>query len=441
MATSVTPHVVRFTQEIGREAGCSADSLSTSQFSWSWSDTKTGVANPLRKRQIARGQNASTDYTWSGRTFEMPGVRVDGYSWDTACSPKKRRHDWRIVNGANLGLVATASDLSSASADNLARTKAYQSILRQQQAFQSLVCVGELGETLRMLTSAGRRLRRTLVEHVTRSSKAVGSIKKRRRGETLESLFLRRTRTAADLHLQFVFGARPFFSDIGSANAWLERRLELVDPSLPFKGKGEDRTNVNAVVTGGSGFTAYRGLTHTNTSVEVRYYGKVSGRTLGNKALVESRLLGVNLGEWLPSVYELIPWSFFIDYFSNLGNVVESWSAWDSGVLWTSKTTWKQRSVSADSWAWTPAGTGSPTFATGSASGQGRHLSTNTSIVRSKDATLTPPSLAFRVPGTGLKWLNIAALAVALSGGSRSLSQSLGRPVPRWMNVPGAANW
>jgi len=440
MVATTHPRTSSWIEEIGNEGGWVVDNVSYSPKRVSWSNTKEGTSNPYRKVQIARGQNASTDYTHSEKLLVMPQARVDAYSWDTAGTPKRRRHDWVTGNLASLAIPATPTDLSLASADNLARTKAYQSIRRQQQAFQALVCAGELGETLRMIVRAATGLRRRLIRDVTTSTKKLSQMRRRRR-ETLGGFLKRRTHTAAELHLQAVFGWRPFFSDIGSANAWLERRLEIVDPSLPFKGSGGTETCTFAALTGGSGFATWRCTKATGSLASVRYYGRVSGRTLGNRVLMESRLLGVNLGEWLPSLYEIVPWSFFIDYFSNLGDVVESWSAWDTGVIWTSRSTLQERYVTAQEWAWKPTGTGSPTYATGSCTGQGPHLASNTTKTRKRDWTLEPPSLEFRIPGTGTKWANIASLGVVLAGGSRSLSKALGRAEPRWMTVSGAANW
>lgn len=438
--TESKPRTFKWQQELGVEGACASNGVTTSNRTVTWSDTKSGESNPNHRKQIALGQNASTDYTKSEKTFLMPRARVDVYYWDTQCSPKKRAHQWGLDDYAALAIPPTPNDLTSATADNRARSATYKSIQRQQQAFQSLVCIGELGETIRMLTGAARGLRRNLIRHVTTATKVVGRIKRRPR-DTVEAWGKRRARVAADLHLQFVFGARPFFSDIGSANAWLERRLELVDPSLPVFGRGIDKTNVQTYVAGGAGYRRFRYCKHTNTEVDVRYYGRVSGRTLGNRALVEARLLGFNPANWLPTVYELTPWSFFLDYFSNLGDVVESWSMWQSGVKWMSSTTVKQRSVEVFYMGWNPINTGAPWYATGSLDPQGRHFAANKSITRERDRTLEPPSLEFRIPGSGTKWANIAALAVALSGGSRSLSRSLGRPEPKWMRVQGAANW
>lgn len=54
------------------------------------------------------------------------------------------------------------------------------------------------------------------------------------------------------------------------------------------------------------------------------------------------KALGLRWGDVLPSAYELVPWSFFIDYFSNLGTLIEALSpragvsylaAWECSVI------------------------------------------------------------------------------------------------------------
>lgn len=50
-------------------------------------------------------------------------------------------------------------------------------------------------------------------------------------------------------------------------------------------------------------------------------------------------LFGFNLEEFVPTVYELMPWSFLVDYFSNLGTVIETGCASQSMIKFALKTT------------------------------------------------------------------------------------------------------
>lgn len=70
--------------------------------------------------------------------------------------------------------------------------------------------------------------------------------------------------------------------------------------------------------------------------------------------LTTNKVMGLRVGDVLPAIYELTPWSFFLDYFSNFGNLIQALtprmgvrylSAWDT-VDFTQKT----RIECTDSW-------------------------------------------------------------------------------------------
>lgn len=51
--------------------------------------------------------------------------------------------------------------------------------------------------------------------------------------------------------------------------------------------------------------------------------------------------LGLHPKDWLPTIYELLPWSFVIDYFVNLNAIIAALSNAFISVDWVSKTTRK----------------------------------------------------------------------------------------------------
>lgn len=412
--TTVENHCVSWRDTYSYIGGCT-DSSSSSARSQSWQNTKVGDRNPNRRMQIARGLNASTDYTVYRRTFSMPSPEIIAHAVDRQCAtivngkwvykyPEERRKG----NLANLTIPGTPTDLSLTVADNLARMQFFKSVRKQQTVFQGGVFMLELGETLRMMKGATRNLLKRVLAH-DRSAKRLVKRIRRRRGETMDSFVRRRSAALADSYLESVFGWRPFMSDIGSANDYLEKRLEKVDPTEPVSGRGEEQWFSSEEYSSGSGATTAWCTRNYVSLSRVRYYGRIKANLVGRPLYMESSLLGVDLTNFIPTVYEATPWSFFLDYFTNVGDVIDAWSNWSTGLLWSSKTVYQERKMHITNWRWVNSAPG--TYLDAHISSNGKNVATNQYIRRYRTAGVEPPGLMFRVPGTAMTWLNVAALA------------------------------
>jgi hypothetical protein len=79
--------------------------------------------------------------------------------------------------------------------------------------------------------------------------------------------------------------------------------------------------------------------------LSVRYHGAVriysSTRNSGDDKPVIARSavqeLGLNLSNWLPTLWECIPYSFVVDYFTNAGQMINAVSFLDADVLWVER--------------------------------------------------------------------------------------------------------
>lgn len=382
----------------------------------SWANVTSGEKNPQRRRQIARGENASTTYSKSKHEVNIPGVECSVFWTESlTCPTKKRGEEYRIWNVAGLTLEANDPSLISLSvADNRARQNAFKAIRARQTAFQGGTWVGELAETLHMIRGRGRDLFKGVMDYATAAKKhgRVPNIKER-------------IRRVSNLYLERAYGWAPLMADIRSGNNWLEQRLNQYDPTYPFKGTGDDSTVTS---TAGSSSKSDRCkvkfVKHRETHARVSYYGRVEGGVTGGRMLMEARLLGFDPSNWLPTAWELIPYSFLVDYFTNVGDVISSWSTCTSGVRWCSSSSYRSYVTHVTDLKWdidgvkAAMGAAYSTFApSGRVSSFGKHRVARSQITRSRDAVLEPPRLEFTIPGLGMKWLNMGALAVARSFG------------------------
>jgi hypothetical protein len=138
------------------------------------------------------------------------------------------------------------------------------------------------------------------------------------------------------------------------------------------------------------------------SEVMVRYQSLVDA---GSYSLQNSRRVGFDVSNWLPTVWELIPYSFLVDYFVNIGEIVSAATLNSSSVLWTNKTVTHRVSYRALRWE-----ANSKPYSNNVATVPGKaksHLKTVTRYPNYAGAMV--PTLTFSLPGLG-QALNIAAL-------------------------------
>jgi len=133
-------------------------------------------------------------------------------------------------------------------------------------------------------------------------------------------------------------------------------------------------------------------------------------------------------GSWreaLPVVWELIPYSFLVDYFSNIGQIIDSYSTQLGGVMWINGTVRVEReiklnSLALDADAMKAAFQGTVGAFRYELSGSGGEYGGYVNRCVRFDRTpwsaqgllLSLADIQIKVPGVGSsKWLNIAALA------------------------------
>lgn len=144
-------------------------------------------------------------------------------------------------------------------------------------------------------------------------------------------------RALSDTWLEHNFGWAPLLSDAASAYQAL-RRLSAKVPLERFFGRSSgDGTPTYVTGSRNLEITPMDFTVRTVTRSDVTYYGavKVEVDSPTGSAIEE---MGVRARDFLPAVWEAIPYSFLIDYFSNVGDVIEAVSFPRSDLAWVSQT-------------------------------------------------------------------------------------------------------
>jgi hypothetical protein len=239
----------------------------------------------------------------------------DGFTWTRGIRVPFRGY---TINTRVTGSPA-ASTIQSQLAETIAIKKFHRKVNGLTQDFQGLVFLGELRETLKMLRNPFEQLRKAAKKDY------LDALQRRKKSDPRNW-----TKAISGTWLEFMFGVQPLLSDIESAsNAW--SRLNW-DPLLlkRIKVSASDTEQQNAPTdhfwstTAGLVFT---GQTKQYKTKKVIYRALwARSRTTPEDLSTKNRAfdsLGIGFREFVPAAWELLPWSFLVDYVTNIGDVLE----------------------------------------------------------------------------------------------------------------------
>lgn len=307
-----------------------------------------------------------------------------------------------------------------AEVDNRALMGFFKKALAAQQDLKGSVVVGEFGETLKMFTGRARAFRKGLDSYLDTVKKRCRKARK----ETPKQRFKRYNRTLSDTWLEYSFGWSPLLSDIDdAAKAIANAQYKWVcrDP-VSYTAHGETRVLSDPSYAYSITYNVFHQRLERiwqRCFISIRYYGTVFPSFRGEETL--TRRFGLSLQDFIPTVWELIPYSFLVDYFSNVGEIIEAYSHPDLGLRWVNK---GQKIFQENWWDYAQGGLlaipGREQRIAVMVPGTRSSL-TKTTLNRGVYQGSLIPSLEFEIPGLGRKWINMSALLFT----SQRLSASL----------------
>lgn len=263
--------------------------------------------------------------------------------------------------------------------------------------FSTGVFVGELGQTLRLIRDPAKSIRKAIDDYVHHARGLRGKSKSILRG-------------IADAWLTTAFGIKPLMSDIENANRALEKIKKREGSRKHFYCVGSDSLTgslegpFNAQLSGFNISYWFRRDYHQTTV----YRGLM--RLESDSTITLARhLLGIDPRRFVPDVYNLIPYSFLVDYFTNIGDIINAWSQGSGKLRWAAKTTISEmsihlgRSIRCEPSAY---------YSSYRVLAHPYNHWTVRKVARAPYTGNFIPNFRWEVPGIGsTKWLNIAALA------------------------------
>lgn len=408
--------------------------------------TRTGVSNPSWRSQVRQNVSATTAMSGSQTTITCKKGRA------TAFSPREQvisfsplrlidlNEDYEGCYAARqYSSVPTAPVGSDSVARNMALTRLYAAIRSQSTHFSGGTFLGELKESLGTIRNITRKVANLIPSHLASQQKLIkkhvgsyvigpnGSAVRvkdfnPRKGTKLPvSKWKELQQELADNWLEFAFGVRPLVADVHDAAEALAR---FENDSVHQKVRGYGNSSV---VTTDSTSNINAGLTHLNGTfrdlrkdeiIVVFRAGlqfSVSSPAFGSAGRLQG-LLGFKLEDFVPTMWNLLPYSFLLDYFVNVGDILNALTTDTSSVRWLNESVVRQGTWEGTTRCLYPFGNDGITR-----SGDFGSVVLQTKSVVRTVGSLTIPTLEVQIPGLlkrdgsfNQQWVNMLAL---LSGG------------------------
>lgn len=285
------------------------------------------------RQRIRTHSNATTFLTGEKYVLE-PSNSYWGAFWNANDGTIGKRRDQYDQGRGSMPSMATLPPAPVSSLDPNAaleaKMKLYKQLKDKRQAWEGMVFLGELRELLHMVRNPAQSLRRGLDEWVS-------DAKKHRSRSSSAAI----NRALAGSWLEWVYGVAPTIGDLENAKEALNRHLERYEElyqkfsawSEPNKSLFQDWTSYSRSYYPWTFSMAYRTFYQTY----VGYYGQVYTASAYSRGFTRQQL-GFELRNFVPTVWELIPYSFVADYFTNIGDLLAAASTYTGDVAWVSQT-------------------------------------------------------------------------------------------------------
>jgi len=337
-STTRFPQSYSYTYERADGSTGSGNYIYNTQFT----NYRNGQKGDNYKRKIQLRQNATTP---------LNGIKVEAeskpsylrvlYIKTPAVPTWKVKQTLTTYCWASLPSDASVKSQSSVQAENEANSLFH---LKANEAFREVytgVIIGELKQTVGLIRGAGKRLVGATLDYHKSASKIANKINRLEKLQRANKTSHRAARIRiysnelSKLWLEYSFGVRPLVNDIEDVIDYLNNEIERPSKAIRAVTQTNDDVDSTFYTFGVSG-AQIRFLRKRTKRTEVMMFGSVSpDGGLFSRGFTR---LGLHPKDFAPTIYELLPWSFLLDYFANLNAIIAGCSNAFVNIDWTSKT-------------------------------------------------------------------------------------------------------
>jgi hypothetical protein len=281
-----------------------------------YTDSFTGEYNPTFRAQIQAGHDATTPAT--GIKYSIEGTRFMHYN-RTGVAFDKYDVQYDVIGEAPLlwpNPLFTPSTALVADIRNRAIRKFLDNAKSARSSFEAGQDLGEIKQTIESLIHPMNSLKELTLSYFSKLTKAKAKYKK---APALH-------KALSDSYLEYRFGWRPLALDIADAYAGLTNRNRMSSTASCYGSAGG--TEMIGVVEGSvlpTGDARYDLTTYTYYEYSYRIKGaiRLNLNKDGNIPVLQALQLST-LNDFAVTAWDLLPYSFVVDYFTNVGDIINA---------------------------------------------------------------------------------------------------------------------
>lgn len=310
-----------------------------------------GIANPRWRSQVKIPTTAGTGCIWTINRIDVRSktdaiwhgsYKGSGRQWEQWGSVEGNYIGFNIPEAPWLYIADLEADVEADAAKRLFR------LLRKlDHQFQGGVAFGEIVKTVKMIVDPMTSLRKGVGAYIRTARHRAGNVTKPKKIREILS----------DTWLEYSFGWVPLVSDVKDAAIAVARIVKNI-PTHRFS-VGAKATSDPDISKFGANILTLNDLfpfiiTESRYhSYSLRYYGVLrpleDPEGIVNQADKVISMSGFDFSSFIPTVWELIPFSFLVDYFSNVGDLLDQLATRTGSIVWMGSTEIKESNTLLES--------------------------------------------------------------------------------------------
>lgn len=393
--------------------------------------SRAGTDNRGWRARVKAGYQAGSNYSTSRYDIvvHQPGfINSTEEFYDNLGQPVNKRS--QNLTGIYLGVDTAFNHYQDVTTtqENEAIMKLISKIRSESSGANGLLVFAELRETLHMLRNPAEALRKMTTQLIDNLNiqRSVVLRTRQRKSETMKSFSDRRRKMMvkgfSGTWLEYQFGVQPFLSDVEDLAKTAYDHITQPRKRTRLMARSTEFTASQTYPEVASELAPNVRLFSTevrNGKSGVQYIVGMAPSVIGpDRPLARlAQSFGLTIENFVPTVYEIIPYSFLIDYFSNLGDIITAASTCTSNVLWIVRTVRQRTEYGVITTRAEPISpkTGNGVYRTVDFSMSdeilGKSIVSLTSVERTCPSSIPIPKFQMEIPGSSsLKWANMAAL-------------------------------
>jgi hypothetical protein len=291
----------------------------------------TGNLLPKWKQVIRQGGNATTAFAGNENTLEVAYPYMN-LSYYRQVSPNNwqlyRTYDSSFSNWLNLNPIGVHT-VSAVEQEATAQAVAYlyRALHKARHQLQGGVFLGQIHKTASLMTGVAKRFKTSVAQAVTGMSKVKSQVKNSKASVRRNAL--------ANAYLEETFGWENLVKDVQDIAITLARIIHFKDRTRLRVGATSEKSISHGVSQIQFGSLFCNLVTEERTQAEVIFRGFLQGTPYQAGVAPLERIItlsGFDFRSFLPTMWELVPYSWIVDYFTNIGDVMYALSA-DTGLV------------------------------------------------------------------------------------------------------------